>query len=105
MRDVLPFVILVKAIEFLIKLKGDTPTVLCIIIKNPVTVYEDNQGAIALAVSTQMQPRTNHIAIKYHHFWSFAKNFNVYIKHIDTKEQITYIFTMPLDSELFGYLR
>ena len=108
MRDVLPFVGLMKENEFELKIQGDAPTVLCSLFGKPVTpvtVYEDNQGAIALAVSPQMQPRTKHIAIKYHHFRSFVANGDVKIKHVNTKEQIADIFTEPLDSELFGYLR
>ena len=81
--------------------------VLCIIFEKPitpVTVYEKNQGEILLAVSMQIQPRTKHIEIKYHHFRSFVTNGDVKIKHIDTKEKIADIFMKPLDSELFGYL-
>ena len=108
MRDVLPFLSLMKKIEFLLKLQGDTPAVLCSLFEKPVTpvtVYGDNQGAILLAVSPQMQPRTKHIAIRYHHFRRFVANSGVKIKHVDTKEQIEGIFKKPLDSELFGYLR
>ena len=68
MRYVLPLVSLLNEIEFILKFQGDTPTVLCIIFKNPFTVLKDNQGSIALAVSTRMWPCTKHIAIKYHHF-------------------------------------
>ena len=68
-------------------------------------VYEDNQGAIVLAISPQIRSRKYHIAIKYHHFQSFVANGDVNIKHVDTKEQIIDIFMEPLDSELFGYLR
>ena len=46
MMDVLPFLSLMKEIEFVLKLQGDTPTVLCSLFKNPVTVYKENQGAI-----------------------------------------------------------
>ena len=70
-RDVLPFVSIMKEIDFVIKLQADTPTVLCSIFKNPVTVYEDNQEEIALAVSLKMRPRTKHIATRYHHFRIF----------------------------------
>ena len=78
---------------------------LCSIFKNPVTVYEDNQGVITLTVSPQIRHRTKHITIKYHHFRCFVVNGDVEIKHAETKEQITDIFTKPLDSELFVYLR
>ena len=94
-----------KEIEFVLKLQGGTPAVLCSIFKNPVTVYKDNQGTIALTVSPQIWPRTKHIAIKYHHFWSFVANGEIDIQHFDTKEQIKDIFTKQLYSELFGYLR
>ena len=53
MRDVLPFVSLMKEIEFVLKLQGDDPTVLCSLYQKPVTpvtFYEDNQGAIAITV-------------------------------------------------------
>ena len=32
------------------------------------TVFEDNNGAIALATAPKMNARTKHIAVKYHHF-------------------------------------
>ena len=60
-----------KEIEFALKLQVEDPTVLCSIFEKPVmpvTVYEDNQGVIVLAAYPQTQPRTKHIAIKYHHF-------------------------------------
>ena len=74
---------------------------LCSIFGNPFTVHKYNQVAIAIAVDPQMRPCTNHIAIKYHHFWSFVANGDVQIQYIDTKEQIPDIFMKPLDSELF----
>ena len=72
--------------------------------RKTVKVHKDNQGAIKITVSTQMQHRTKHILIKYHHFYSFVTNGNVEIKYVDTKEQIADIFTKPLYPELFGYL-
>ena len=32
------------------------------------TVFEDNNGALSLALSPKISPRTKHIAVKYHHF-------------------------------------
>ena len=106
--DILTFLIIIQEIEFILKLQGETPTVLCSLSENPltpVTVYEDNQGAITLAFPPQIRPRTKHIAIKYHHFRSFVKNGDVKRKHVDNKGKIADIFTKPLDSELFRYLR
>ena len=88
MRDIFPFVGLVKGIEFVIKLQGFTTTVMYSIIEKPVTVHENNQGGIVLAVSSQTQPHTKHTMIKYHHFRSFFANDGVEVQHIDTKEHI-----------------
>ena len=60
---------------------------------------------IKLAVSSQIKTCTKHIAIKYHQFQIFITNGDVEIKYVEIKEQITDIFTKPLDSELFGYLQ
>ena len=65
---------------------------------------QDSFTRLLSTVSPQMQPHMKHIAVKYRHFRSFIANIDVEIKHVDTKEQITDIFTKPLDSELFGYL-
>ena len=52
-REILPFVSLMKEIDFILKLQGDTPTLMCSLFENPVTpvmVYKDNQVSIALTV-------------------------------------------------------
>ena len=77
---------------------------LCSLFENPVTVYENNQGVIALPVYPKIQPRTKHIAIKYHHFRSFFVNGDVEIKHVDTKEQISDILMKSLYYNMFEYL-
>ena len=96
-----------KEIEFVLELQGDTSKVLvlCSIFENPVTVHEDIQWGIALAVTPQMRLRIKHIVIKYHLLWSFVANGDVKIKHIDTKEKIMYILMKTIDSDLSRYLR
>ena len=89
MRDVLLFASLIKEIDFILKLQGDTLIVPHSLFKNAVKIHEDSQGAIALTVAPQMWPRTKHITIKYHHIQSFVANGDIEIKHVDTKEQIT----------------
>ena len=86
MRDILPFVSLIKDIGFEPKIQGYTPALLCSLLKNLFIVHEDSKGAIALQFAPQMQPRTKNIAIKCHHFRSFVANGDVDIQHIDTKE-------------------
>ena len=71
MRDILPFVSLMKEIEFVLRIQWDAPTVLCSLFGKtvtPVIVYKDNEGSIALTFSLQIKPHTKHISIKYHHF-------------------------------------
>ena len=75
-----------KAFFFVLDLQRYTPNVLCDILSNKVTEQKDNHGMVAPAVYLQMQPRTKHIAIKYHHIRSFVIKFDVVIKHIVTKE-------------------
>ena len=87
-----------KEIGFTLEIQGDNPTVLCSIIKNLVTVHENNQGAIALAIAPKMWPRTNHIAIKYYYLQSSVANGDAEIQHIDNKQQIADIFTKLLYS-------
>ena len=94
------FLSLMKEIEFLLKLQHDTPKDLCSLFEKPIIVNEDNKGATALVVASQMKLRTKPIAVKYHHFQSFVANGDVEIQHIDTKEQILDIFTNLLDYEL-----
>ena len=65
---------LIKEIEFVIKLQGDTPTVLCSLFEKIVTVNEDNQGAIALAAYPQMRTYIKHIGINYHQLPSNIAN-------------------------------
>jgi hypothetical protein len=52
------------------------------------TVFEDNSGALLLATSPKINPRTKHIAVKYHHFReSVGEDKGVVILQINTKEQ------------------
>jgi hypothetical protein len=70
-------------------------------------IFEDNNGALALAKSPTMTPRSKHFATKYHFFKShIKKNGGVLdIKKIDTKDQAADIFTKPLDKVLFTTVR
>ena len=104
MGDILPLVSLMKEIDFVLYLQGNTTKVLCRLFENPVTVHKENQGEIALLVAPQIRHHTKDIAIKYHHFWIFVTHGDVDIKHIDIKEHIADNFIKPLDYGLFGYL-
>ena len=69
------------------------------------TVYEDNNGALRLATTQAMTPRTKHIAIIYHWFRTHVQQKTVSIKKIDTKIQTADIFTKPLGTADFQRLR
>ena len=68
-------------------------------------VYEDNNACITMAITNTFSPRTNHIALKYHHFRLAVQRKQIEILPIDTLEQIADILTKPLQNEKFIYLR
>jgi hypothetical protein len=67
-------------------------------------VFEDNSGALEMARTPKMRPRTKHMNLKYHHFCEAVQNGKVTIHAIDTREQLADIFTKPLGIELFQKL-
>jgi hypothetical protein len=77
---------------------GSTPAVHC-------TAFEDNNGALEMANTPKMRPRTKHMNIKYHHFREAVCLKKVTIKSIGTLDQIADIFTKPLGLELFVKFR
>ena len=98
MREVLPFLNLVSEIKEFLPVTNAEPKFFC-------TVWEDNRSCIKVAESPKFTPRTKHIALKYHHFRQFVSNGTIKIQPIDTKEQLADIFTKPLDTPTFSYLR
>ena len=66
MREVIPFMVLVKEVSSVFDIHIPNPEVFC-------KLFEDNQICIAIAESNKFSPGTKHIAIKYHHFWSFIQ--------------------------------
>jgi hypothetical protein len=68
-------------------------------------VFEDNVGALELANTPKLRPRTKHLAIQLHHFRSYVFNGSITISHVSTKEQVADILTKPLPRDSFRYLR
>ncbi len=73
------------------------------------TVFEDNQGSIAVASKPDITPRTRHLHTKYHHF---KENLGVRpdgsgikIEYLKTEEQIADLFTKGLGNKQFACLR
>jgi hypothetical protein len=98
MREVIPFLNLMKEIGDLFGLLTRKPVFKC-------KVWEDSESCIKVAKSPKFTPRTKHIAIKYHHFRSFVEDGTIDIQSIDTKEQLADILNKPLPEASFCYLR
>ena len=76
MRDILPFLHLMKEMQEFFPMTEDDPNCFC-------TVWEDNCSCIKVDESLKFTPRTKHIALKYHHFRPFVSNDTVKINPID----------------------
>jgi Reverse transcriptase (RNA-dependent DNA polymerase) len=68
-------------------------------------IFEDNAGALTLANSPHLTPRSRHYSTKLHHFKSYVAKGFLQIKKIDTKDQLGDIQTKPLPRETFERLR
>ena len=67
--------------------------------------FEDNAGALELAKTPKMRPRTKHINLTYHHFRDHVRNGDIKLYPISSNDQIADIFTKPLAQNLFLKLR
>jgi hypothetical protein len=91
LRVTIPIMELVKELKSMGFQMGDTkPTVHC-------RVFEDNSGALEIAMVPKYRPRTKHINIKYHHFRDHVDRGEISIHAIDTKEQPADMLTKPLN--------
>lgn len=66
-------------------------------------VFEDNKSCQKLVSSSlpKMTPRSKHVAVKYHWFREYLAILNVEILSIDTKLQLTDIYTKGLVQKEF----
>ena len=68
----------------------------------PMTLFEDNQGCIAIANNQKcMSSRTKHVATRYFAVRQFVENGEIVVVYIPSTEQLADIFTKPLTAELF----
>ena len=74
------------------------PTIKC-------TIFEDNEGAKAMATVPKMRPQTKHIGGRMHQFRSAVSSGKLAIESIDTSNQLADIGTKPLAKDLFTRLR
>ena len=85
-------------------------TAKCIFFKSSVahmacTVFEDNQGAIALAKVLTMMPHSKHIAIPYHFFIEYVRRKKIDGVHVATNNQLVDMLTKGLVQVKFEKLR
>jgi Reverse transcriptase (RNA-dependent DNA polymerase)/GAG-pre-integrase domain len=99
LREVIPLMRLVQELaDAGFSMSTTTPKVHC-------RVFEDNSGALAMAQSPKMRPRTRHMNLKYHHFREAVSRGYISIHAINTLEQVADILTKPLAEMQFKKLR
>ena len=70
------------------------------------TVFEDNNGALQLALSPKLTPRTKHIAVKYHFFKSkIGEDMEIAINRVEPIENVADIITKGVQGNLYIQLR
>ena len=62
----------------------------------PVTIFEDNQGAIALSKNLVCRQRCKHVVITYHFVRSAVSDGNISIEYCPTTDMVADIFTKPV---------
>ena len=86
--------------EVLKEMKDNGFDVLYHKVKVHCRVFEDNAGAIEIAVVHKWRPRTKHLATKLHHFRSYVNSGEISVHKIDTSLQPADVLTKPLNYEL-----
>jgi hypothetical protein len=100
MQDLIPMRRLLQETGSALNLDFSQPAIL------HSTVFEDNNGALSLALSPKMSPRMKHIAVKYHHFREHVgEDKGIMVVKIDTTIQKADIFTKGLPAETHQGLR
>jgi hypothetical protein len=95
MREVIPLLRLMKEVqEKGLPINVSQAQVHC-------KIFEDNSGALEMAKTPKMRPRTKHINIKYHHFLEHVSSGLLSLHAVSSEKQIADIFTKPLTDPLF----
>ena len=99
LREIIPLMRLIRELQSVgFNLPCKTPEVHC-------HAFEDNSGALEMARSPKMRPRTKHLNIKYHHFRDAVEAGDITVHAISTDLQLADIFTKPLSHALFNRFR
>ncbi|KAE8883223.1 Retrovirus-related Pol polyprotein from transposon TNT 1-94 [Phytophthora fragariae] len=73
--------------------------------RNATTIWEDNQGAIALAQNAGYHGRTKHVDIRHHFIRENVERGTVKVEYVDTKNQLADILTKALGTKTLKFLR
>ena len=69
------------------------------------TIYEDNQGAIALSKNPKNHPRTEHIDVKYRYIREAVENGYLSLSYCPTAEMVADVMTKGLPKDSFQKFR
>ena len=75
------------------------------VIYDKVPLLCDNESAIKIAYNPVQHSRTKHIEIRNHFIRDHVARGDIELCYVPTKDQLTDIFTKPLDEARFCYLR
>ena len=71
----------------------------------PIPIHCDNTSAISVSKNHVLHSKTKHIPIKYHFLHEQVATKAVLLHYIPSTKQIADIFTKPLPTARFEYLR
>jgi hypothetical protein len=70
-----------------------------------IPIFCDNTSAISISKNPVLHSKMKHIPMEYHFLQEQVAEKNIRVEYVGRKEQVAYIFTKPLPSESFDYLR
>ena len=71
----------------------------------PTTVYEDNQGAMALSMNPKDHPRTKHIDVRFHYIRDCIDRKRVNLEYVRTTDMVADTLTKALPKPAFEKFR
>lgn len=69
--------------------------------KGPTTIFYDNISTIAMTKNPIFHSRTKHIELRHHFIRDLVQDGEVFLKFINTNEQVADIFTKSVSTEKF----
>ena len=86
MRELIPLCCLLMELQGVFSFKSIVAHATC-------TIFEDNQGAIALAKVPTMTPHSKHIVILHHFFRENVRREEIDVVHVATDDQLVDMLT------------